>query len=295
MAFDLTLYVDRLEPEAFDLVLETYRRLSPPGSWVSYKVDEIPLWDSVEKPILLPPATGKTPFWLERTRERVRNGRFVELRLWDKKPQDGWSFSCYQLTGEEAPPAFYRFLMPVSTDPARVLEAASQLGGAVAPLSGHGGYVFLSHGSRIRDAFTAIHALARRYWAVDVEHLNATIGAMRDAIKGVCWLTLLGKKLGERLAGPLPDLEGVQIQALAGGTLLFSAGKEPVTADLNRRLPGLAPYRRLAVALEGLLPKEAPKLPGPFAVDDVSEAWFRRLVKPEGWSHGRSIPGIATP
>jgi len=290
MAFDLTLYVDRLEPEAFDLALETYRRLAPPGSWVSYKVDEIPMWDSVERPRLLPPATGKAPFWLERTRERVRNGRFVELRLWDKKPQDGWSFSCYQLTGEEAPPAFYRFLMPVATDPAKVIEAAAQLGAAVAPLSGHGGYVFISHGSRTKDAFTAIHALARRYWAVDVEHLNATIGAMRDAIKGVCWLTLLGKKFGERLPSPLPDLEGVQKQTLAGGALLFSAGPNPVTADLNRRLPGLAPYRRLAAALEGLLPEEAPKLPGPFAEDDASQAWFRRLVEPDGWSHGRPVP-----
>ena len=181
-ALDLTLYADDLTQPDFNAMLELYRAVCP--------VDRRTRWKLAENPFYLPFHDGRhgstASREMDRFRQRVADGWRAEFRLWDGRADESWSFHAYRMppTKETPQAAFYRFLLPATADPSVLRRVAEVVAGTVPVLSGHGGYTLLYDGTRLTTAFNHIDALARRYWGLDVEHLNSTIRLMRRGSRG---------------------------------------------------------------------------------------------------------------
>ena len=284
-ALDLTLYAADLTQPEFDALFGLYQALCPDDRRTWWKVAEDffyqPYREGGREASLNSPA-------MERYRYRVANGWRAEFRVWDGRAEETWSFACYRLprTADLPPAAFYRFLLPATADPAILRRAAETVVGSVPLLSGHGGYTLLYDGSRLSTAFNRIYPLARRYWGLDVEHLNSTMRLMRGGIKGVSWLTLIGPKFLEKLGGPAaigPLEEADTPVSIAQGGALVTSGTTPTWLDQNRPGPETGRYQRVARALEALFLPDFPDLPGRFTAEGNSSGWFRRFLQPRGW------------
>jgi hypothetical protein len=284
-ALDLTLYAADLTQPEFDALFGLYQALCPDDRRTRWKVAEDffyqPYREAGTETSLNSPA-------MERFRYRVANGWRAEFRVWDGRAEETWSFACYRLprTADLPPAAFYRFLLPATADPAILRRAAETVVRSVPLLSGHGGYTLLYDGSRLSTAFNRIYPLARRYWGLDVEHLNSTMRLMRGGIKGVSWLTLIGPGFLEKLGGSqaFAALAEGEISVTAGmGGMLIAAGPVPLVLDQNRPSPELSRYQRIAQAAEPVFLPEFPDLPGRFLVEGNSSAWQRRFLEPGEW------------
>jgi hypothetical protein len=154
--------------------------------------------------------------------------------------------------------------------------------------SGHGGLVFVYDPWLKEDAFDAIYAQARRFWGIDVEDLNGTLPLMKEGIKGINWITLLGSEfasrpeIGEALRG-LAAKPQVMIEACQHGTVLI-AGSEPVVGDQHRPDRSLDPYYAVAQALMQLFLTDHPDFSGErFIRNGNTVGWIRRFIDPSGW------------
>ncbi|TGR13419.1 DUF3396 domain-containing protein, partial [Mesorhizobium sp. M8A.F.Ca.ET.202.01.1.1] len=78
--------------------------------------------------------------------------------------------------------------------PALVASLANELGKQIKYLSGHAGFCHLYEPYFKATAFAQIFAWAKRYWAVDVEDLNAALPFMHNGMKAISWLTFIGPK-----------------------------------------------------------------------------------------------------
>ena len=105
-------------------------------------------------------------------------------------------------------------------------------------LSGHGGF-----GTTMANDFHAeiedwpVYALSRRYLCIDFGTPHLFSDFMKDGIKGISWLTLLGNMWVEKLA----DLDALKenlskstIHSLANG-ILIQAGPNPILGDVNKQ------------------------------------------------------------
>jgi hypothetical protein len=289
VALDLTLYPERLTVEEFDAALRCYRKFAPAGTWQLYRVAQSVLWEPVPQSAMQPDVAPVSLQFLDQVRERIAAGWRTELRLWDRKTVDSWSFTCYRLPGNKDGRqfAFYRILMPLHVPPQLVLDLAGEMALGINYLSGHAGYCFLYDPAFKVSAFGEIFRLARRFWAVDVEDLNATLRAMHDGLKGVCWLTLVGPRFvrEEKVRAGWKGLAGdqeIKVVHIGDGKLLV-AGESPTVGDRNLRNADLQPYFRLGRLLGPILLTDCGEFPGPFAEQESTLGWIHRFDRPEGW------------
>jgi hypothetical protein len=306
-ALDLTLYPADLSEPDFEALLNLYRSIAPPNRRTRWKLAEHVLYQpydeagrskevrsagsgvrSLDAGLRTPDAGRLLSPEMARFRQRVAEGWRAEFHLWDGQPTDSWSFHCYRIpkTRESPPAAFYRFLIPTSADPTHLRRVAEAVAEGLPMLSGHGGYVLLYDGTRLAGSFDRIYPLARRYWGPDVEHLNSTIRLMRGGIKGISWLTLIGQDFLEKVGGraPLEALADGETRVTVGrGGVLIVAGPVPDWLDQNRPGPEMSRYQRIARALERVFLPAFPDLPGRFAAEGNSAAWFRRFLNPNEW------------
>jgi len=285
---DLTVYARQLTLEGFDASLRLFAQMCPPESWQMYKLRETVVWDDVRRPILLPndtPREGDYPF-LESVRRRIRDGRAVEFRLWDRHTPQTWAFMCWRdyANGEEH--VFYRYMAPLTTDPVILRGAAAFLGNQIDLRSAHGGYSFGYDAARKTLAFADIYRLARRLSCVDVEDLNLTLPLMTRYIKGVSWLTFISHMFVEQhgllsSVHALGEQPHISVERLNHGVLLV-AGATPIPGDIHRDFAGLAPYFRIAQVVRPLLPPAPPPFPGWYESEATTRAWFERFLNSPG-------------
>ena len=295
---DLTVYLTEPTEDELAFLIESYRQLCPRGRITNYKIAELPDWKRTDRPVLT--RSGRTALAkgvrdpeFEPVRQRIRDGRSFQLRLWDGLPIDdpsgSWSFTCSRIHLEDTGlHAVARTLTPLETEPELLHWAAIRLADQVEFSSGHGGLTFTYNPWLKFRAFRDIYAKARRWWGVDIEDLNATLPLVRDRIKGVNWLTLLGRRLiqtaeGEEGIGKLASAADVRIEAGARGAVVV-AGPHPVSGDQNRPDRSLEPYFAVAKALEPLFLDGHPDFPGePFVQNLNTMGWIRRFLDPTGW------------
>jgi len=216
----------------------------------------------------------------------------MEASLWDGRPiedpEGTWSFTCRSILSRKTGlHAFARILMPISTDPAAIYHAASSIADNVDFTSGHGGLTFTYDASREADAFDLIYAKTRRYWGPDIEDMNDTLPLMKKSIKGVGWVTMLGRafegasSLEGNLAAPAVR-DDVRLDLRKRGFVLV-AGSKPIAGDQNRREP-LDPYIAIAQAFEPAIVTRHPDFPGERFIEEGNTlGWIRRFVDPDGW------------
>lgn len=292
---DLTLYLQGPTLEELEFLIDWYARTAPAGSLVKYRIAEHPHWIPVSQPILTASGrdaaqAGRPLPYLEPSRKRVREGRAFEVGFWDGRsidePDGSWSFNCTRIhLRSRGQFSFVRILVPLQTDPAVLMRAACTLAENVEFISGHGGLVFTYDQWLKIDAMDYIYAKARRFWGVDVEDLNVTLPLTKQGIKGVSWLTLLGKQfatpaLVERLHG----LTDVVTQHYRHG-FVFIAGPDPKAGDRHRPDGSLDPLFALARALAPVYLNAHPDFTGQrFIQHGNTLGWVRRFIEPNGWT-----------
>jgi TseV toxin immunity protein TsiV len=295
---DLTVYLPGPSEQELEFLLDLYEKICPNDRRIKYTIAELQYWPFVARPDLtdsgrVAAAAGARRPYLEPVRQRIRDGRAFEVAFWDDRSIDNsegsWSFSCRRIhlrsTGLHA---FARILLPLDADKAILKETAIAIADNVELYSGHGGLVFVYDPWLKEVALNSIYAQARRFWGVDVEDLNGSLPLMRNAIKSVNWITLLGGQVASR--GKLQD--AVEHLAAKPGltierrqhALVMIAGFEPVAGDQHRPSGSLDPYYAVANALKSLFLTEHPDFPGErFVKNGNTVGWIRRFINPSGW------------
>jgi hypothetical protein len=113
---------------------------------------------------------------------------------------------------------------------------------------------------------------------------------MRERIKGINWITLLGGSLSAELTRNLElDLSefagslGVGIEQYRFGKVLV-VGAKPTAGDQHRPNDGLEPYFELAKVLAPHIVAQHPDFPGARFIEKGNTiGWIRRFVDPSGW------------
>jgi hypothetical protein len=293
---DLTVYLAGPNEQELEYLVDWYERRCPSDRLVKYSIAEIMVWSRLEHAHLTASArasaaTGDRRPYLEPVRRRIREGRAFDLMFWDGRriedPHGSWSFSCRRIhLRRSGLHAFVRLLVPLSTDPALLAEAAGEVAEHVAFRSGHGGMVFVYDPWRKTSALDAIYALARRYWGIDVEDLNGTLPLTADRIKGVNWLTLVGNRVSSAGAIDIESLAhhpGIRVEHHKQGSVIVT-GPEPVAGDQNRPDDSLQPYYAVAEALRPAFLTDHPDFPSErFIANGNTVGWIRRFIEPDGW------------
>jgi len=291
IGIDLTIYPERLTVPEWEAALAIYRTHAPPQVWTKYRASpgvgfrKLPARD-----YLAPPLSDPVVFpFLASVRYRTERGWRTEFRLWDGRMQESWSACFYRLAhqAEEPEYAFYRFLFPWDTPPALLAELTRELGQQIEYLSGHAGYCFLYDPYFKETAFTQIYRWARRYWAIDVEDMNAVLTYMHDGIKTISWLNLIGPRFlaDPQVQGHRQALEAIPTASLqpCGSGVLLRLGDRPILGDRHHPELELAAYYRAGALLEPVLLNEVDKFAGPFDEDSRTLDWIHRFAAPKNW------------
>jgi hypothetical protein len=298
---DLTVYLEGPSERELECLIDLYESICPSGSLVKYKIAELVYWPDLASPDLTASgraaaAAGIPRPYIEPVRRRIRDGRGFELQYWDGRTisdrKGSWSFNSRRIhlrtTGLHP---FVRILVPVNENPEILRKAAVTVAESIAFYSGHGGLVFVYDPWLLEDAFDVIYAQARRFWGVDVEHLNGTLPLMKSSIKGVSWVTMLGPKLDTEDSAAaiqtglarLAHESVVTIDQRQHGAVIV-AGPEPVPGDQHRPDRSLDPYYAVANALSPLFLNDHPDFPSErFVTNSNTVGWIRRFIDPAGW------------
>lgn len=143
------------------------------------------------------------------------------------------------------------------------------------------GYVTSHHPRHSWVSYQAVLPWARRYWGLDVSSPEQGGWRAREGLVGWGWLTVVGRDLlHQRGVDPQALVtSGLDLEPWADAVLVRT-GAVPSLADQNL-MQHPAGWSRMAHALMPLV--EHVELPGGFFERDVSGAWSRRWVEPEGW------------
>ncbi len=292
VVLNLTVYLHDVTYEDLTGLINLYNRYCPPDRFKLYTIAEWHGWAPINSPIVTDSvaaalAAGDPSPALAPVARRIRQGRGFELRFWDgneiEEDQGSWSLSCLKVLRRGRDPFCpVSFLLPLKADPALLHEMAREIAASVPIHSGHGGLAFTYQPYRKIDAFEIIYALARRYWGIDVEDLNASARSTGEFLKTISWLTLLGRGLFSaainRLDGLSEDIDFARHNERLG--TVVRVGSVPDEFDVNR--PTTDAYYRLARRLEPALPTEHPAFEGTgFGRHDATVRWMRRFADPE--------------
>jgi len=146
-------------------------------------------------------------------------------------------------------------------------------------LSGHAGYTLEVSGYyQNRGAYDKALALGMRYKELDISDPDFALAVKKHrGIKGINWLTILGRAFVERL--PVREREGTKdlIFKEATGGLIVQAGQRPAVVDGNRSEP-VAAYRESY----NLLKKFIVSTPVPL---EVAGGFEHQMERTRQWIH----------
>jgi len=292
IGLDLTIYAERLSVPEWEAVLDIYRKYAPADVWTKVKAspdigfNRLPPGDYINAPL----SDDATFPFLRRIRDRTIRGWRTEFRIWDGKLSQSWSACIYRLAHQVDEPeyVFYRFLFPWDTAPALVASLANELGKHIKYLSGHAGFCHLYDPYFKSTAFAQIFAWAKRYWAVDVEDLNAALPFMHNGMKAISWLTFIGAKF---LADPKLEAQRQALKTIPGAVLkpcgsgaLLQLGEKPILGDRHRFEPELSSYFAAGLLLDPVLLTSIAEFEGPFAERGCTVDWIHRFAAPNAWT-----------
>jgi hypothetical protein len=178
-------------------------------------------------------------------------------------------------------------MLPADAEPKLLHDAALEWAELLPIRSGHAGVQLTYNQWHLYPAFDDIYALSRRYWGVDVEHMNGTLPRMKAHIKGVSWLTIVGHAWGSRpdiapRISALSSRPDIQIDRGTNASVI-RIGDAPVLGDQNHPTPELDGYYATASALEPLYLTAHPDFPGRFEDTGNTLGWIRRFLEPDDW------------
>lgn len=190
----------------------------------------------------------------------------------------------------EREPGYLTFALPLTwfaDHEGSLPDLVLELCGHLSPVHGYGGLGLMeSFDMGVESNFQpAVYAIARRFPGLEVDRPSSHSRYLRDAIKGVNWLTLVGEPFLPRLGG-LSALEAalgadIEVKKYPGGVLI-QAGPRPRMGDANDcRIP--EPYRRVARALRPIRVESVGSLHNAGTsrfTAETSDEWLRRFDDP---------------
>ena len=294
---DITVYLVGPSVKELEFLLELYKEICPEKRYKNYTTTELDFWPKISNPILTSSCRKaalngiKEPIF-ESTRKRIREGRAFSIGIWDGMEIDdingSWSFACQSFhlrsTGLHS---FVRILMPLNVDPKIVECISSAIANNVELYSGHGGLVFVYNTLMTNTAFNHIYKKSRRFWGVDIEDLSSTVPLMKENIKGIGWITILGNSfLKESIKielGRYSKCSNIELKPNLFGSIII-CGNEPVYGDQNRPDNSLEPYNICARVLHQLFVNTHPDFPSEqFIQNSNTLGWINRFIEPQGW------------
>ena len=295
---DLTAYLIGPDAEELDAIFDAYWATCPADRQLKYRTTELEYWPHLSRPDLTESGRDaamrkvRWPF-LEPVRHRIEAGRAFDAQLWDgmsiDDPRGSWSLSVRAIKSRASGVhSFVRVLMPVDTDPQRLWMLATKIAQVARLHSGHAGLSFVYDPWMKEQVFDLIYALARRFWNIDIEDINATLPLMRRHIKGVSWITMIGHELAAISKLTMSDVLktadfGVLLES-AAKAMLARVGLAPDVGDVSRPETLMHGYRALSSALESLHLDDHPNFPGSrFAENENTIGWLRRQLNPGDW------------
>lgn len=295
---DLTVYLAGPSEHELEHLLDLYTSICPPGRLVKYTITELQYWSNIANPDLTASGrkaaiTGVRRPYLEPIRRRIRDGRAFEIQLWDGRSIDdsggSWSFNCQRIRRRSSGlHAFARIIIPLQASLETIRTMAFAIADDIELYSGHGGLAFVYDPWLKEDALDIIYAQARRFWGVDVEDLNGTLPLTKEGIKGVNWITLLGREFisSDEIGSTLSNLTSIPDVTVEqrNHAIILIAGSEPVPGDQHRPDKSLDPYYAVANALKPLFLTHHPDFPSErFIQNGSTTGWIRRFIEPNGW------------
>jgi hypothetical protein len=181
---------------------------------------------------------------------------------------------------------YIRLILPVSrleADPAGFLALARDLEQGIDPDFGQAGLAvnwnFLAMSRE--EPVQGMHALGNRYPGIDMSKPFATQFIVGKGIKGVNWLTFLGRSHVAALGGEDAIRKAAGRDVVVHPTrsgLALQAGPVPDAGDVNRRVD-LPAYRAVARLVAPVRSHEHPGILGAdgFEDPDATEKWLARF------------------
>jgi hypothetical protein len=180
----------------------------------------------------------------------------------------------------ESPAGMVRLVLPtafVEASGAELLKTTLSLAGELHFHSGQAGYAINwdHRGELAFDARKRMGVLARRFPAIDLSEVPATLMAIPTGMKRINWVTLAGNALMEEKGLAASELDGLEVHPLPHGVAVV-AGDKPRLGDVNRK-EDLTAYHRVGKALAKLRSAEHPAFvcdQEGDAQDDLTEEWL---------------------
>jgi hypothetical protein len=229
----------------------------------------------------------------------TKDGKAVLLEMLDDPPSDVYNYvtvdnrryldeapdCCIDIAegGYQAGGYFLCRLPAGEGASAAIRELALAIAGEWDFAHGYGGYTLAYNviGPKAILLKRMSYAIGMRHCGVDLPSAENTSFVVREGIKRINWLTLLGSEMTRR-AGSLNGIDrepGVVLHK-AGSGLVIQAGERPLIGDTNRR-ETCEPYRRVGRALKDIRTRTHPAFV--YGPDDFmgsaekTEAWLSSL------------------
>jgi hypothetical protein len=174
------------------------------------------------------------------------------------------------------PPSFVEQTTKVLADLARRLARKLKFA------SGLGGYAVNWHklGELAHLARKDIYVISQRHPGIDIPDLAGDMEVISQGIRGVNWLTFLGKEYVDRLGGIEPLKKKLDEKILCDPVsdgIVIQAGPQPETGDVNRRLT-LPLYHKVGKNVAKLRVKQhMPFIPSPKDDEQATHKWLARF------------------
>jgi len=183
-----------------------------------------------------------------------------------------------------------RIRFPKQTAPLEIVRLAESAIRNVPLHWGSAGLAFFHVSGPRHIAYRQIAALAKRYWAVQIQDTSTLQWEALRGMPGVNWLTLIGNDFAMSQGMSLDAIEsaaaalvrhGVHCRRGARG-LALAAGNAPSPGDINMG-DDLSGSACIAELLRPILLRDHIPLAGPFAQREALSAWLQRFEYPENW------------
>jgi len=289
LTFGVTLYTNALFSEIPESVLkcfEKFLKLCPPEQLHFYATTNMRIHKPVTKRTF-----GMLKTWLNPGAPPME---YLDLEMKEGEVyQDAPKFKFNVCAGEKGSVRYkskHANLISMAFPPEWGLKRTEEMFQFVSELcslfpfqSGHAGFSFECSRYAEKESQTYAWQKSMRHRGIDICRMPVDAKAVgQDAMKGVGWLTILGKLFVERFGG-VKDLRNalakdIEVIELPGGIIL-RAGPSPMLGDTNRG-EHLPLYKNVYAMISPLVDIAAKRSMSFNLVDkyvERTEAWYRRF------------------
>ena len=184
-------------------------------------------------------------------------------------------------------PSYFRFAVPITYFSDRedhFIDVVKQLCQFLSPIHGYAGLGLIEspNGTIAQEVEPLVYSMAQRFEGLEVDRPHSHALFIKDGIKSINWLTIVGPTLVEKIGGAnelVKRLGDDNIMDLAN-CLIVKASEKPQLGDANQQIR-VDDYRKVAKVLKPIMISSHRNfhsgLPNRFTKES-SKAWLKRFL-----------------